>query len=57
MECAIFAITSLDKQDMILGFTWLCKHNPKVDWTKGEVTMSRCPWKCSACTTKDRKKH
>ncbi|KNZ71336.1 hypothetical protein J132_00020, partial [Termitomyces sp. J132] len=33
-------ITSLGRQDMILGFTWLCKHDPKVNWTKGEVTMS-----------------
>ncbi|KNZ73012.1 hypothetical protein J132_01449 [Termitomyces sp. J132] len=28
---------------MILGFTWLHKHNPEIDWTKGEVKMSCCP--------------
>ncbi|KAG5730948.1 hypothetical protein E4T56_gene7122 [Termitomyces sp. T112] len=54
-EHAIFAITSLGRQDMILGFTWLQEHNPKVNWTKGEVTMSRCPWKCSTCAAEDRK--
>ncbi|KAG5719743.1 hypothetical protein E4T56_gene18558 [Termitomyces sp. T112] len=39
-EQAAFAITSLGKRDMILGFTWLCEHNPDIDWTKGEVKMS-----------------
>ncbi|KNZ81972.1 hypothetical protein J132_09293 [Termitomyces sp. J132] len=56
-ECAVFAVTSLGRQDMILGFTWLCEHNSEVDWTKGEVTMSRCPWKCSACVAEDREEH
>ncbi|KAG5732294.1 hypothetical protein E4T56_gene11356 [Termitomyces sp. T112] len=35
-EQATFAVTSLGKQDMILEFTWLCEHNPEIDWTKGE---------------------
>jgi hypothetical protein len=26
------AVTSLGKQSMILGFTWLCEHNPEIDW-------------------------
>ncbi|KAG5333672.1 hypothetical protein C0989_005039, partial [Termitomyces sp. Mn162] len=45
-------------------FAWHCslglefhKHNSKVNWTKGEVTMSRCPWKCSACAAEDRAEH
>ncbi|KAG5727756.1 hypothetical protein E4T56_gene20808 [Termitomyces sp. T112] len=33
-EKAAFAVTSLGKQDMILGFTWLHEHNPEIDWTK-----------------------
>ncbi|KAG5726372.1 hypothetical protein E4T56_gene18941 [Termitomyces sp. T112] len=42
-EHAIFTITSLGRQGMILGFTWLCKHNPKIDWTKGEhATICTC---------------
>ncbi|KAG5729073.1 hypothetical protein E4T56_gene3112 [Termitomyces sp. T112] len=36
VEHAVFAITSLGRQDMILGFTWLHEHNSKVNWTKGE---------------------
>ncbi|KNZ77982.1 hypothetical protein J132_02923, partial [Termitomyces sp. J132] len=57
VEHAVFAVTSLGRQDMILSFTLLHKHNPEVDWTKGEVTMSRCPWKCSACAAEDREEH
>ncbi|KNZ79116.1 hypothetical protein J132_01164 [Termitomyces sp. J132] len=53
-EHAIFTVTSLGRQDMILGFMWLHEHNSEVDWTKGEVTMSRCPQKCSACTAEVR---
>ncbi|KNZ74482.1 hypothetical protein J132_06831 [Termitomyces sp. J132] len=56
-ECTVFAITSLGRQNMILSFIWLCEHNPKIDWTRGEVTMSRCCWKCSACATENRLEH
>ncbi|KNZ80451.1 hypothetical protein J132_05571, partial [Termitomyces sp. J132] len=31
LEQAAFAVTGLGKQDMILGFTWLCEHNPEID--------------------------
>ncbi|KNZ75238.1 hypothetical protein J132_03893, partial [Termitomyces sp. J132] len=48
-ERAAFAITGLGKQDMILGFTWLCEPNPEIDWTKGEVKMSHCPHRCITC--------
>lgn len=48
-ERAVFAVTSLGKQDMILGFTWLWEHNSEVDWARGEVTMSRCPRRCATC--------
>jgi hypothetical protein len=44
-----FAVTSLGKQSMILGFTWLCEHNPEIDWQTKEVRMSRCPPQCSTC--------
>src|SRR3981189_2876049 len=44
-----FAVTSLGKQSMILGFTWLREHNPEIDWQMKEVRMSRCPPQCSTC--------
>src|SRR3981189_782880 len=43
------AVTSLGKQTMILGLTWLREHNPEIDWQTKEVRMSRCPLQCSTC--------
>ena len=40
-ECTSFAVTSLGKQDIILGFTWLQEHNLKINWQTREVAMSR----------------
>ena len=49
-ERSLFAITDLGKEDLILGHTWLKKHNPEIDWATGEVKMSRCPAQCcSGC--------
>src|SRR6202789_2149357 len=31
-------VTGLGKQKIILGFPWLHKHNPIIDWKKGEIT-------------------
>ena len=31
VEWAVFAVTNLGKQDVILGYTWLCLHNPDID--------------------------
>jgi len=42
----IFAVTGLGKQKLILGHSWLRKHNPEIDWVTGEVKMSRCPSQC-----------
>ncbi|KAG6882323.1 hypothetical protein C0995_014986, partial [Termitomyces sp. Mi166 len=37
---AIFAVTSLGKQDMILGFTWLQEHNAEINWSKGHIPFA-----------------
>ena len=29
-----------------MGISWLATHNPKIDWEKGEVRMTRCPPLC-----------
>jgi Retroviral aspartyl protease len=50
-ERAQFTVTGLGNQDMILGYSWLREHNPEVDWSTGEVKMSRCPGHCSTCRT------
>src|SRR5918992_5283449 len=53
-ECAVFAVTNLGKQDMILGLTWLREHNPEVDWETGEIKMSCCPQKCRTCSKEEK---
>src|SRR5271155_3986804 len=49
-EQTIFAVSSLWKQKLILGHSWLHKHNPEINWATGEVKMSRClPRCCAGC--------
>jgi len=45
-ERMLLAISGLGKQSLILGYNWLKDHNPKVDWKKGEVEITRCPLWC-----------
>ena len=42
----LLAISRLRKQNLILGYDWLKDHNPKIDWEKGEVEMTRYPLRC-----------
>ena len=39
-------VTNLGKNSLILGYTWLKKHNPPIDWEKGMVKFHRCPHSC-----------
>ena len=43
LEWTTFCVTGLGKQKLILGHSWLCKHNPEIDWNTGKVQMSQCP--------------
>jgi len=42
----LLAVSGLRKQNLILDYDWLKDHNPKIDWEKGEVEMTRCPLHC-----------
>jgi hypothetical protein len=54
-ERALFCVTGLGKQNLILRHTWLKDHNPEVDWRTGKVEMSRCsPRCCNGCRTEAR---
>jgi predicted aspartyl protease len=54
-ERALFCVTGLGKQNLILGHTWLKEHNPEVDWRTGKVEMSCCsPRCCNGCRTEVR---
>jgi len=39
---------------MILGLPWLWEHNPEINWSSGEVKMSRCLEKCKQCKQEER---
>jgi len=45
-ERMLLAVSGLGKQSLILGYDWLKDHNPKIDWEKGEVEMTRCSLQC-----------
>ena len=40
-------VADLGDKDMILGYTYLRKHNPEIDWEKGEWRYTRCPESCA----------
>lgn len=39
-------VTDLGGKDMFLGYSYLKKHNPEIDWDKGQWLYSRCPDTC-----------
>ena len=39
-------ITVLNSMDIFLGYNWLVKHNPEVDWNKRTIKFTRCPRTC-----------
>ena len=45
-EKVIAKVTDHGKNQVILGYMWLKKHNPDIDWTNGEVKMTCCPQSC-----------
>jgi hypothetical protein len=52
-ERTTFAISGLGRQKLILGHSWLRKHNPETNWITRKVKMSRCPpWCCPGCRDK-----
>jgi len=48
-ERTLLTVSSLGRQSMILGYTWLKDHNPEVNWQTREVQMNRCPPRCEGC--------
>jgi hypothetical protein len=49
------AVTRLGKQSLIMGYNWLCNHNPEINWQTKDVKMSRCPIQCSTCRAEDKR--
>jgi hypothetical protein len=46
---AIFAVTAIRQEDVILGLLWLREHNLEIDWRTKEVKMTQCPARCTTC--------
>ena len=46
-ERTLFAVTSLGKKDVILGYPWLWQHNLELNWQTQEVKLSHCPNRCA----------
>ena len=47
LEVITFYISDLGHDDIILGYTWLHKHNPYIDWQQPKVMFKDCPPSCS----------
>ncbi|KAF5332301.1 hypothetical protein D9611_008062 [Ephemerocybe angulata] len=45
IEDICFYVTALN-HPVILGFAWLVRHNPEIDWRSKSLTFSRCPSIC-----------
>jgi hypothetical protein len=49
------AVTHLGKRRLILGYNWLCNHNPEINWQTKDVKMSRCLLQCSTCRVEEKR--
>jgi len=36
-------VTNLENKKMMIGYSYLYKHNPNIDWQKGQWEFTRCP--------------
>lgn len=45
-------VTQLGDKQMMIGYSYLYKHNPSIDWQTGEWEFTRCP---NTCVNKARK--
>ena len=39
-------VMTIASSNIFLGYDWLAKHNPEIDWKKGEIEFTRCPTRC-----------
>jgi len=48
-------VTNLGNKEMMIGYSYLYKHNPNIDWQKGQWEFTRCPNTCTSkvCKTRD----
>jgi len=48
-------VTNLGNKEMMIGYSYLYKHNPNIDWQKGQWEFTRCPdtYASKACKIQD----
>jgi hypothetical protein len=39
-------VTRLDSADIFVGYNWLTKHNPTINWENSTIKFNRCPPEC-----------
>ena len=54
-EKVTFEICDLGKVNLIIGYTWLKKHNPEIDWNTGGIEFTRCPAECNMAKPEKKK--
>lgn len=55
-EKAVFTITDIRPEDIIIEIDWLQNHNPSIDWYKGIIVMDGCPDDCPSKVTSAKSK-
>ncbi len=46
IEVTRFLVSDLGKDDLILGHSWLQRHNPSIDWRSSRISFPNCPKEC-----------
>jgi hypothetical protein len=49
-----YLVTGLGVASVFIGFDWLKKHNPEIDWNKPSIMFTRCPEECNMTPIKGR---
>jgi len=47
-------VTNLGNKKMMIGYSYLYKHNPNIDWRKDQWEFTRCPNTCTSKVHKTR---
>ena len=55
-EKVVFKVCDLGKSTVIIGYTWLQKHNPMIDWKAGDIKFTKCPRECNIAIKKRKQK-
>jgi hypothetical protein len=47
-----FLVTGLGKAHVFIGYDWLFKHNPEINWRDQKIMFSCCPSECNVTGNK-----